>query len=93
MGKSTGQRGTKRGTVLAGRYEIGELLGEGGFGAAYRATDLSRFGAVCVVKLLHSSQTTSDTASPNRRFTATSLRHRSQAPGLPHHTEADAEAA
>ncbi len=40
------------GRLLAGRYEVGELLGAGGFGATYRARDLGRFGTACVVKEL-----------------------------------------
>ena len=40
------------GTVLRSRYEIISLLGKGGFGATYRASDRGRAGVDCVVKEL-----------------------------------------
>lgn len=50
------------GTVLAKRYEVGELLGSGGFGATYRARDLARFNAPCVVKELLPGRRSNDVA-------------------------------
>lgn len=50
------------GTVLANRYEVGELLGLGGFGATYRAVDQARFRAPCVVKELLPSRRDNETA-------------------------------
>jgi serine/threonine protein kinase/class 3 adenylate cyclase len=40
------------GTVLNERYALEALLGRGGFGATYRASDRGRFGARCAVKEL-----------------------------------------
>ena len=37
-------------TVLNGRYILKSLLGRGGFGATYRASDRGRFGSHCAVK-------------------------------------------
>ena len=42
-----------RGQLVKGRYEVGELLGSGGFGAAYRAADISLARRAVVVKVLH----------------------------------------
>lgn len=46
------ENGIGVGTLLAGRYEVGQVLGAGGFGATYLARDLARFGTICVVKTL-----------------------------------------
>ena len=37
-------------TVLSGRYTLKSLLGRGGFGATYRASDRGRFGSHCAIK-------------------------------------------
>ena len=37
-------------TVLNGRYTLKSLLGRGGFGATYRASDRGRFGSHCAIK-------------------------------------------
>ena len=37
-------------TVLKGRYTLKSLLGRGGFGATYRASDRGRFGSHCAIK-------------------------------------------
>lgn len=42
-----------RGQLVKGRYQVGELLGEGGFGSAYRAADLTLAQRPVVVKVLH----------------------------------------
>jgi len=55
-------KGLQAGDVVRGRYEIVGFLGEGGFGAAYRAVDRERFNASCVVKQLHVSRARSDVA-------------------------------
>ena len=44
--------GTMQGALLAGRYELAEVVGEGGMGTVYRATDL-RTGGVVAVKVVH----------------------------------------
>jgi serine/threonine protein kinase len=46
------QRDNLSGLILANRYEIGELLGTGGFGSTYRALDSARFNTECAVKVL-----------------------------------------
>ncbi|MFY0572676.1 protein kinase domain-containing protein [Archangium lansingense] len=52
------------GTVLAGRFTLGELAGRGGMGSVYRATD-SHSGQEVALKLLHLSAS----ADSPRRFT------------------------
>lgn len=39
-----------RGALLAGRYRIVRAIGQGGFGAVYRARDLRRWGRVVAIK-------------------------------------------
>jgi len=41
------------GSVVGGRYEIGEFVAEGAFGAVYRANDLDVPGHVVALKLMH----------------------------------------
>ncbi|MCS6813754.1 MAG: serine/threonine protein kinase [Cyanobacteria bacterium] len=38
------------GSTIAQRYRVVQLLGEGGFGRAYLAEDLNRFGELCLMK-------------------------------------------
>lgn len=56
------EHGLAAGTLLADRYEVGALLGSGGFGATYRAWDRARFGAACVVKELLPGRQANDVA-------------------------------
>ncbi len=44
-----------KGSVVGGRYEIGEFVAEGAFGAVYRANDLDVPGHVVAIKLMHRS--------------------------------------
>ena len=37
-------------SILRGRYEIVQLVGQGGMGAVYRANDLRLDGRVCAIK-------------------------------------------
>ncbi|CAN5833540.1 hypothetical protein BH11MYX4_BH11MYX4_50700 [soil metagenome] len=43
------------GTTLAGRYVVGNLLGEGGFGAVYDATQVN-LGRRVAIKVLHADR-------------------------------------
>lgn len=40
----------RSGTELKGRYVVESLIGQGGFGATYAASDNGRFGEACVLK-------------------------------------------
>ena len=53
------------GTLIAGKYELEGLLGEGGMGAVYQATNLS-IGRRVAIKILHA--TVSDREDVRRRF-------------------------
>jgi hypothetical protein len=47
----------KPGTVLRGRYEINEIIGQGGMGCIYKAADLRRRG-VTLIKDINLTRTT-----------------------------------
>jgi len=51
----------KPGALLAGRYQIEECIGRGGYGAVFRARDTTTFGLVAI-KCLHLAQQASPTA-------------------------------
>ena len=52
------------GTILLGRYRIDRLLGQGGFGITYAASDLRTQSPVAVKELFPSGYVSRD---PNRR--------------------------
>ncbi|MBI2392437.1 MAG: protein kinase [Deltaproteobacteria bacterium] len=49
------------GSVLAGRYRLGRLLGEGGMGAVYEAAPLDRPDQRCAIKVLHEEMSANPT--------------------------------
>ncbi len=77
------------GKVLRGRYEIQELVGQGGMGAVYRAADLRLSGRVCAVKevlpaLTESSATKEELEQIAEQFrTEASILARLDHPNLP----------
>jgi serine/threonine protein kinase len=70
------------GRILAGRYQIEEVIGRGGMGAVYRATD-ERLGRQVAVKVI----TLSGAADPaaRERLQQRFLREARAAAALPHH--------
>jgi eukaryotic-like serine/threonine-protein kinase len=77
-----GIEGLLQGRVLAERYRIEEVIGRGGMGAVYRATD-ERLGRRVAVKVI----TLSGAADPDtrERLQQRFLREARAAAGLPHH--------
>jgi len=79
-----------QGTVLAGRYRIAEVLGRGGMGTVYRATDLRTGGAVAV-KVLHVGLV--DTAESEARLRSEAMLAASiTSPRIVHVTDLDEHA-
>jgi tetratricopeptide (TPR) repeat protein/tRNA A-37 threonylcarbamoyl transferase component Bud32 len=78
----SGLEGLLAGRVLGGRYRIEEVIGRGGMGAVYRATD-ERLGRKVAVKVI----TVAGAADPElrERVRARFEREARAAAGLPHH--------
>lgn len=78
----SGLEGLLAGRVLGGRYRIEEVIGRGGMGAVYRATD-ERLGRKVAVKVI----TVAGAADPElrARVRARFEREARAAAGLPHH--------
>jgi serine/threonine protein kinase len=55
-------------TILQQRYRLMRLIGEGGFGRTYLATDQSRFGEQCAIKELSVSSHSRSRLSKAREF-------------------------
>ncbi|HWK88395.1 MAG TPA: protein kinase [Longimicrobium sp.] len=71
-----------KGRDLAGRYRIEEVIGRGGMGAVYRATDL-RLGRSVAVKVVTTSA--GNDAALRERLRERFLREAKAAANLPHH--------
>lgn len=74
--------GLLRGRVLGGRYRVEEVIGRGGMGAVYRATD-ERLGRAVAVKVITVAAGTEPGARD--RLRARFLREARSAAALPHH--------
>ena len=76
------------GTTLRKRYEVTELVGQGGMGAVYKATDIRLEGRICAIKevlpALSSNQSTDDLEKMADQFrTEASVLARLDHPNLP----------
>ena len=78
----SGLEGLLLGRVLGGRYRIEEVIGRGGMGAVYRATD-ERLGRRVAVKVITVAM--GDDPEARRRVRARFHREARAAAALPHH--------